>query len=1069
VNTRADRLSPIAPRAWAPPPGWKPRRAARSRGSWPQAAFLLTTLARPAPGEPLQYGACALLPSLLPGQGPVDVRLFCPDDCPPADLARLARLAARHGLPAPLRRAELVRLLYRRCYRQRLPLVGYGLPAQLGRLAVGWRAGRAGGFSLIMAGRPIPAGRRRPAAERRRRPLLPNGQIENGDYARITVNVLDGQRTAIHLQGRGRPDPQDRAPDGEAGQPRDGYRLPGFFVDLATAATVQTGGARHPTARAAAQALRIPAGDHPPGDKPATDLEALLAELELIGALYLRLLECHWQTPGGDRVTLDQVYSAASYADAVLDAVGLELPLAHSDLPARAHAQGMGAFFGGDCGVAVRHQDVPVAYLDIAGHYPVSAHLMGAFDLLRATKLELVQEDPAELQQLLASLDAERLLADRALWRRLGRTVCLTRPVGQALPHRVPRGNTLLLKTAPLESSQPLPYMLADLGAAVLRGDQAPQIASAFSLRTLPRRRKRLHPLTLPSGRRFDPAHEDLFLVLAEERHRFGNDATLPAEERARQGKLLKLIVNAACFGLLCQFNVQPGGDVELTALDGAIRTVPADAVEEPGRRAMPIAAAGVTATGRLLLQLARTILEQAGTVCSWDTDSACAAATPHGGPVPCPGGPLRDANDNPAISAISYKAVEHVQQQLERLSPYAGAAAPQLLELEPENYDPSTGKRLELRLYATAAKNYDLYTITPGNPPTLTLVKWSEHGLGHLRTPGQPDLDNRDWIREGRLHLLNRELGLPSQEPDWWHEPSLSLITLNRPRELTRLQATLAASGDPTLLRPFSRLVVAPPDPLYARGPDGHRRTPIAPFHAGFNPHRAPWRDLTTGQPLAIRFRTSPHLTEGDLATLPGTERVVCTTIGAALERNHRRPEAKALDQNGNPCTRGTTGLLQPAPTESSRIDLIGRETRNLERAGITEDPIYTRYTDPEREAWRQIFLPSLRELAPGLIPPGRPSRHQRARLICEAGRLARAVLRSAGAGLSDEQACYLFLRAVDQRGCACGCGAVVSGRARYLDGAHRTRAYRQRLQGDVSARSTRQAVALLTGVAAS
>jgi hypothetical protein len=1041
MTARADRLAPIATRAWAPPPDWKPRRAARPAGSWPEAAFLLTTIAAQVAGEPLQYGACALLPSLLPGQRPVDVRLFCPDDCPPYDLARLGRVAARHGLPPPLRRAELVRLLYRRCYKQRLPLVGYGLPARLGQLAAGWRPGDSGGWSLILASRPCPG--QRSASERRRRPLLQNGGIENGDFPRITISVLDGQRTSIRFQGRGRPDEQDTAADGQAGKPKKGYRLPGFFVDLATTAAVHTGGSRPATARAAAEALGIPAQARPPVGASGDDPEGLIAKLDLLAALYLRLLECHRQTPGSDRLTIDQVYSAASYADALLDAVGLDLPLTRCDLPAEVHAQAMGAFFGGDCGIAIRHQDIPVAYLDIAGHYPVSAHLIGAFELLRATKLELVEEDPCELSLLLDHLDPERLLADPALWRRLGRTVCLIRPTGQTLTHRVPNGKTLLSKTAPLHSDQPLPYLLADLAAGILRGDQPPQIVSAFSLCTLPRRRKRLRQVTLPSGHQFDRGHEDLFLVLAEERHRIETAAGLTPKERERRGKVVKLIDNAACFGLLCQINVQAGkGQVELTALDGTTHTVPVDTVEEPGRRAMPFVAAAVTATGRLLLQLTRTLLEDAaGTVCSWDTDSACAAATPTGGPVPCPGGPLHNPRDQPAIPALSYHAVENVQQQLQRLSPYTttpGEPVRQLLELEPENFDPATGEWLELHLHATAAKNYDLYTLTPGDPPTLTLVKWSEHGLGHLRTPGHPDQDDR-------------ALGLPSREPDWWGEPSLSLITFNRPRELARLQAALADSGDKTLLRPFSRLAVAHPDPLYARTPDGHRRTPVAPFHNGFNPHRAPWRDLTTGQPLTIRFRTSTHLTEADLATLPGTERVLCTTVGAALERNHHRPEAKALDHEGNPCTATTTGLLQPAPTEATRVDQIGKETRNLERAGITEDPSYTQYTDPERHAWRENFLPTLRKLAPGSIPPGRPSRQQRAQLARHIGELAQTALRTAGVSdipADPESACYRYLRAASQRGCACGCGAAVTGRARYVNGAHRTRAYRQRLQ---------------------
>jgi hypothetical protein len=1051
VTAQADRLSPIATRAWAPPLDWKPRRAARPAGTWPQAAFLLATLTAPVPGEPLQYGACALLPSLLPGQRPVDVRLFCPDDCPPAEQARLARLAARHGLPAPLRRAELVRLLYRRCYKQRLPLVGYGLPARLGQLAAGWRPGDSGGWSLILASRPCPG--QRSASERRRRPLLPNGQIEDGDFPRITIGVLDGQRTSIRFQGRGRPDEQDTAADGQAGKPKKGYRLPGFFVDLATTASVHTGGSRPATARPAAEALGIPTQAQPPTGAPGDDPEALIAELDLLAALYLRLLDCHEQTPGSDRLTIDQVYSAASYADALLDAVGLDLPLAHCDLPAQVHAQGMGALFGGEGGIAVRHQDVPVAYLDISGHYPVSAHLMGAFELLRATQLELVEEDPAGLQQLLAALDAERLLADQALWRRLGRTMCLIRPTGQTLTHRVPNRKTLLSKTAPLHSGQPLPYLLADLAAGILRGDQPPEIISAFSLRTLPRRRKRLREITLPSGHQFDRAREDLFLVLAEERHRIETAAHLNPEERERRGKVLKLIDNAACFGLLCQINLQAGaGKAELTALDGTTRAVPVDAIEEPGRRAMPLVAAAVTATGRLLLQLTRTLFEDAaGTVCSWDTDSACAAATPTGGPVPCPGGPLRDPEDQPAVAALSYQAVQYVQQQLQRISPYTtttGEPVRQLLELEPENFDPATDERLELHLHASAAKNYDLYTLTPGNPPTLTLVKWSEHGLGHLRTPGHPHKDDRDWIKEGRQHLLQRALGLPSREPNWWLQPSLSLIILNRPRELARFQATLTDSGDGTLLRPFSRLAVAHPDPLYARSPDGIRRTPVAPFHTGFDPRRAPWRDLTTGRPVTIRFRTSPHLTEADLATVPGTERVTCTTVGSALERNHRRPEAKALDQQGNPCTSATIGLLQPAPTEVTRVDLIGKETRNLERAGITEDPAYTLYTDPEREAWREIYLPVLRKLAPGLLPPGRPGRHQRAQLARHAGELARAALYAGGgsAQADPQRACYLYLKSLGERTCSCGCGSAVSGRAHYVDAAHRMRAYRHR-----------------------
>jgi hypothetical protein len=993
--------------------------------------LLVTTLARLCPGEPLWFGACALLPSLLPGQQPVDVRLFYRDDAPDAERELLADAAAARGLQPPLPRRELVRVLLRRCSKQRLPLVGYGLPPQLGRLAAAWRPARDGGFSVIPVTKPCPPGKRTPA-ERRRRPLLSNGEIEDGDWPRIALKPLDGQRAAIRFQGRGRPDyPQDRAPDGAGGRPKEGYVFPGFFVDLAMLGSVQAAGKRFPDVAAAAAAFGLPPLQNPgrTGDDPAPQVDAALADLDRLAALYLHLLDCHRQTPGSERVTPDQVYSAASYAEGVFEQVGLELPLARSGLPEPAHAYGMGAFFGGDCGIATRHHELPAAYLDITGHYPVAAELAGTFDLLCATKLELVEEAPADLQQLLTGLSDERLLTDRALWRRLGRTVCLVRPQGDPLPHRIPHGKGLLLKIAPLTSQEPLPYLLADLAVAILRGGALPEIVSAFSLRPVPRRRKRLRQLTLPSGHLYDPRRETLFLALAEERLRLAQDTSLPEAERERRDKVIKLIVNAACYGLLCQINIHAiAGEMDVVGLEGSSPTVRVNAVEEPGRWVAPLLAAGVTATGRLLLQLARQLVERAGgTICGWDTDSLW-------------------------ITGLTAAELAQVQAEFERLSPYSDdlkrdPAAPLLLALEPENFDPASGGRLDLHVFATASKNYDLYTHDPDG--TLMVRKTSEHGLGHLRTPGHPDRDDRDWIGEGRLYLLARRLGLPIEKPGWWGEPKISVVTLNRPAELARLQAMQPRGRKGTVLRPFSRLAVAHPTPQYARDSDGKRRTPVAPFHIGFDTNTAPWRDLASGAALTLRYPDGDTLTESDLAaTRP--ERLLCDTVGQALEQNSRRPEAKALDQHGNPCGRSTVGLLTPAPTEAIRLVPIGKEARNLERAGITEDPAHTLYGDPEVEAWKQSILPTLRRLDPGALSKGRPSRLQRAQLAHRAARLVHAALSALDQPVATprnpEEACYLYLKTTSRRTCACGCRTPVTGRARYAGPAHRTRAYRSR-----------------------
>jgi hypothetical protein len=49
-------------------------------------------------------------------------------------------------------------------------------------------------------------------------------------------------------------------------------------------------------------------------------------------------------------------------------------------------------------------------------------------------------------------------------------------------------------------------------------------------------------------------------------------------------------------------------------------------------------------------------------------------------------------------------------------------------------------------------------------------------------------------------------------------------------------------------------------------------------------------------------------------------------------------------------------------------RVEWIGKEPRNLESAGITEDPTHTIYNDPDLDAWTQAYLPTLRRLRDSL-----------------------------------------------------------------------------------------------------
>jgi hypothetical protein len=224
-------LSPIAVRAHAAPQRWQPKPKQRTRAGWPETAFLLISVPRDAPGEPLLFGVCALLVSTRSGTEPVCVRLFHADDASARARSALARVADQQGLPAPLSRRELLALLFKCGHRQRAAIVGFGLPADFGRLAADWRETDDGGFRLILWTKPCPPGQRT-RAERRRRPKLRNGEIEDGDRPAIAITPLDGIRAFIRFQGRGRPDIPDLMPEGEGGRIDRRHVYPGHFLDL---------------------------------------------------------------------------------------------------------------------------------------------------------------------------------------------------------------------------------------------------------------------------------------------------------------------------------------------------------------------------------------------------------------------------------------------------------------------------------------------------------------------------------------------------------------------------------------------------------------------------------------------------------------------------------------------------------------------------------------------------------------------------------------------------------------------------------------------------------------------
>ena len=111
--------------------------------------------------------------------------------------------------------------LYKRAYKRKAILAGYGLPRSLSYLSLDWTRARDGGFSFWFQATTRPKPKRRKGRARRRSAWRPSDPYR----PRITVRAIDGHRAMISFTGRRGTDDSDRD--------STGGRWRGEFVDLA--------------------------------------------------------------------------------------------------------------------------------------------------------------------------------------------------------------------------------------------------------------------------------------------------------------------------------------------------------------------------------------------------------------------------------------------------------------------------------------------------------------------------------------------------------------------------------------------------------------------------------------------------------------------------------------------------------------------------------------------------------------------------------------------------------------------------------------------------------------------
>ncbi len=946
----------------------RPRPGPRRVRTMPNVALVFDTETTVDASQRLTFGAYRYL-RFEPDGSSVCIRegLFHADDLPkrdPEGFAILQEYVRTHDadvgvagstarkLPLVSRREFVERVLYPASFKARALVVGFNLPFDLARIAVGWGEARgqfAGGISHQLWAWQDPQGRRR---EHRFRP-------------RIAVKALDSKRALIGFTRPLGVDAEDQIPDGSVdGRPDPKYTFRGNFLDLRTLAFSLTN-ASHSLA-SACRAFGVEHGkfegvEHGTITPEYVDFSRrdVLASAELSEKLLAELARHPIE------LAPMQAYSPASIGKAYLRAMGIAPVLERQpDFPPEVLGYAMTGFYGGRAECRIRRTMVPVVYLDVLSMYPTVNALMGLWELLTAERIDM-RDDTDEVSRFLEAVDLAACF-DPTTWRHLPVLVQVA-PAHDILPVRARydgQGSSWQIGINVLSSDEPRWYALPDVIASKLLTGRTPRVLRA--LRLVPvGRSPGLQRVRLRGTVEVDPSARDFFLSVIEERKRVASRPALSPDERKRTDAFLKVLANSTSYGVFAEMvrHELSAAHTEPVRIFGLSDPFDAKvaAPEDPGSYCFPPIAACITAAARLILaMLERSVSDAGGTYAMCDTDSMAIVAAEREEMVACEGGTERLTGGEAAIRALSWRQVEEIRGRFEALNPYDRASVSgSVLKLEDVNYREGTDERHQLYAWAISAKRYALFNVDDGG--SVFLRKWSEHGLGHLLNPTDPDSSDADWIRQLWGYLLSAEVLMPqAADPTWLDRPAVSRVTAATPMMLRPFKTHNAGRPYADQVKPGNFLLSAHVAPFgHPTGAEPTRFHLVAPYtRDGRQWTKMNWLDVYSGE----RFRITTHGTPSNRVARVRSYRDVLDDY-----RTHR--EAKSSGADGRAADRRTFGLLARRHVEALALaaSYIGKEANRIDDVAVglvhSEAEVLVEYCDPSRDCFERVVRPWMKE----------------------------------------------------------------------------------------------------------
>ena len=647
----------------------------------------------------------------------------------------------------------------------------------------------------------------------------------------------------------------------------DRYHGPGRFLDLRTLAFVLSD--KGHTLLSAGKAFgAIPLKEeHPEGHGVITaDYVAYgRRDVAATGAL-LEALRREYDRHPVD-LPPDKAWSPATLAKAYLTAMGVAPPLRRQpNFPRAVLGDTMAAYLGGRAECRIRRTPVPVVLVDVLSMYPSCQALLGLWPFVTAERIT-VEDATDEVRRLLQGVTLDVALHPDS-WKEL-RFFALVKPAGDVLPVRAqynPNDGAYGIGVNPFTATEARWYAGPDLVAAVLHSGRTPEVVEAF--RIVPEgHQSDLRSIALRGQVAVDPGAGDFFTTVIQVRARTKRRTDLPGSERDRLGGFLKVLANSGSYGILAEQNRQelPVGKPASLTVYGLGEPFRAETTtpEDPGVYCFPPLASLITAGARLMLTLVeRMVADAGGTYAFCDTDSMAIVSTQQGGLVPCEGGPHRLPDGRAAVEALSWDQVDDIVRRLDALNPYDRDAVPEaVLKIEDQNYLPCdieghkpdcacTKQRKQLWCLAVSAKRYALYNLKDSGEPVIR--KASQHGLGHLMNPTDPDSEDRRWIEQLWEGIVREALGLPWAPPAWLGRPAVSRISASRPA-LLRPFASDVPYAD--AVKPFNFLLGAHVSPLgHPTGVSPDRFHLVAPYSRDARQWtKRRWTDVYSGARYAV------------------------------------------------------------------------------------------------------------------------------------------------------------------------------------------------------------------------